>query len=721
MAYSSLRRLGATALTLCSFSVVVCAQTIDKSESIKDGADATKKASVINNALKVDGSAVTQPVSGIVTANAGTGTFAVSGTVTTNPPSHASTNVDQVNGTTIDTNSGNKSAGTQRVVLATDQPPLTNALKVDGSAVTQPVSGSVTANQGGSNWSINEAQVGGTAIDTNSGLKSAGTQRFVLATDQPQLTNALKVDGSAVTQPVSGTVTTTPPSHASTNVDQVAGNAIDTNSGNKSAGTQRVVLATDQPQLANALKVDGSTVTQPVSGTVTANQGGSNWSTNEAQIGGTAIDTNSGNKSAGTQRVILATDQPQLTNALKVDGSAVTQPVSGNVTANAGSGTFNVTQNAATSTSATLQNAVTANGNGSSLTVDGDAAAVLTVNCASCSGGTTVNFEVSEDNSNYTAMNAVQVGTNTIASSTTAAGVTVWEVPVAGMQKLRARISGYSAGTITVTGHADPVTYSGKVVNANVVNQPTVTANAGSGTFGTNTAQVGGTAIDTNSGNKSAGTQRVILATDQPQLTNALKIDGSAVTQPVSGTVTTSPPSNASTNVTQWNGTTVDTNSGNKSAGTVRVVLATDQPTMTNAQPVSQNGTWTVQPGNTANTTPWLIQTVPQSTGGWSKVKYTAQTTTVQTVKSSAGVLGGWYIYNPNSAAEYVQIFDNSGTVTLGTTTPDLVLGIPANSGANILDASGINFANAIKLGCTTTETGSAAPATGLTVNIFYK
>lgn len=46
------------------------------------------------------------------------------------------------------------------------------------------------------------------------------------------------------------------------------------------------------------------------------------------KIGGTAVDTNSGNKSAGTIRVILATDQPQLTNPFKVDGSGVTQPIS---------------------------------------------------------------------------------------------------------------------------------------------------------------------------------------------------------------------------------------------------------------------------------------------------------------------------------------------------------------------------------------------------------
>jgi hypothetical protein len=42
----------------------------------------------------------------------------------------------------------------------------------------------------------------------------------------------------------------------------------------------------------------------------------------------TAVDVNSGSKSNSTLRVVIATDQPALTNALKVDGSAVTQPVS---------------------------------------------------------------------------------------------------------------------------------------------------------------------------------------------------------------------------------------------------------------------------------------------------------------------------------------------------------------------------------------------------------
>lgn len=46
-------------------------------------------------------------------------------------------------------------------------------------------------------------------------------------------------------------------------------------------------------------------------------------------LGGVAVALNSGNVSTGTLRVVLATDQVQLTNAWKVDGSAVMQPVSG--------------------------------------------------------------------------------------------------------------------------------------------------------------------------------------------------------------------------------------------------------------------------------------------------------------------------------------------------------------------------------------------------------
>jgi hypothetical protein len=83
----------------------------------------------------------------------------------------------------------------------------------------------------------NLAQLAGTAIDVNSGVKSAGTQRVVLATDQPNFTTAMNVNNS-----------------------QVAGVTVDTNSGNKSAGTQRVVLATDQPNFTTPFNINNSQI-----------------------------------------------------------------------------------------------------------------------------------------------------------------------------------------------------------------------------------------------------------------------------------------------------------------------------------------------------------------------------------------------------------------------------------------------------------------------------
>ena len=138
--------------------------------------------------------------------------------------------------------------------------------------------------------------------------------------------------------------------------------------------------------------------------------------------------------------------------------------------------------------------------------------------------------------------------------------------------------------------------------------------------------------------------------------------------------------------------------------------------------PATESGTWTVQPGNTANTTPWLASITPSTGGGWSKAEYTAQTTTVQTVKGSAGIFGGYYISNAaNSASSCLQVFDSSTTVTLGSTTPSMVYEIPANGAANVEIVNGVNMANGIKLAATTTCTGSTAPSSGLNITAYYK
>lgn len=244
------------------------------------------------------------------------------------------------------------------------------AVKVDGSAVTQPVSGTVTVQDGGSTISVDD---GGSTLSIDDGGGSITVDAASLplptgaatAAKQPALgtagspsadvisiqgvssMTAVKVDGSAVTQPVSGTFwqATQPVSVASlplpsgaateatlstaaseigaTNESAAAGDTsasglnglfkrllqrittllavfpatIDTNSGNKSASTLRVVLATDQPQLTAKLLVTPD----------------ANAAVNIAQMNGVTVSMGAGASGTGVQRVTLASDDPAVT------------------------------------------------------------------------------------------------------------------------------------------------------------------------------------------------------------------------------------------------------------------------------------------------------------------------------------------------------------------------------------------------------------------------
>lgn len=78
-------------------------------------------------------------------------------------------------------------------------------------------------------------------------------------------------------------------------------------------------------------------------------------------VGQAGVAAGAGNVGATVQRVVIATDQAQLTNALKVDGSAVTQPVS--LTSTTVTGTVAVTQSGS-------WDEVGINDSGNSITVD---------------------------------------------------------------------------------------------------------------------------------------------------------------------------------------------------------------------------------------------------------------------------------------------------------------------------------------------------------------
>lgn len=122
------------------------------------------------------------------------------------------------------------------------------------------------------------------------------------------------------------------------------------------------------------------------------------------------------------------------------------------------------------------------------------------------------------------------------------------------------------------------------------------------------------------------------------------------------------------------------------------------------------------------------VDIAPRTTGGWSVGNFTsgdsftALTNSAQVIKGSAGKFGGYYIYNPNSAATYVIIYNvAAASVTVGTTNPTLVFCIPATAGANLELLAGIPFGTAMSIAATTTGGGNSAPATALEAMIFYK
>jgi hypothetical protein len=212
------------------------------------------------------------------------------------------------------------------------------------------------------------------------------------------------------------------------------------------------------------------------------------------------------------------------------------------------------------------------------------------------------------------------------------------------------------SGTVAVSNFPATQPVSGSVAVSNFPGTQTVsgtvTANAGSGTFpnqqsnvtldydtgaGTQTTTIFGLALPASGGAVAGGTATNPLRTDptgattQP-VSGTVAVNNLPVTQPVSGTVTANAGTNLNTSalaletggnlasLASVQGATADAlvaagATGSLSAKLRRatqgledlkslLVLAAGANTIGN---VNQAGTWTVQPGNTANTTPWLV------------------------------------------------------------------------------------------------------------------
>jgi hypothetical protein len=287
-----------------------------------------------SGALRVDGSGVTQPVSiASVPSHAVTnaGTFAVQNTAATPAGTNNIGDVDvlTINGVAPAFGTGVRGATVQRVTIATDdvvpasQSGTWNITNVSGT-VSLPTGAATSANQTteitalqliddaivADNAAFTDGttkldmagyiydEVAGTALTENDAAAARiNVNRAQVQTIEDGVTrgryatvsaaNALKVDNSGVTQPVSGTVSIT--ANSAVNVAQINGVATSMGNGVSGTGVQRVTMASDSTGILAGV----TTVTTL---------------TNQSQMGGQAIAMGTGVRSAGTQRVTVATD-----------------------------------------------------------------------------------------------------------------------------------------------------------------------------------------------------------------------------------------------------------------------------------------------------------------------------------------------------------------------------------------------------------------------------
>lgn len=176
---------------------------------------------------------------------------------------------------------------------------------------------------------------------------SGGSSSSIIWVDGGRLTadEGVGPDGGVYAVFVSGAASLPLPTGASTAAKQPALGA----AGSASAD----VLSVQGIAAMTPLKVDGSGVTQPISGSITANAG-TNLNTSSLQLDATGAALNLGQASTTSGQTGPLTQGATTTAAptyvsgktnplsltvgggLRVDGSAVTQPVNGSVTANAG-------------------------------------------------------------------------------------------------------------------------------------------------------------------------------------------------------------------------------------------------------------------------------------------------------------------------------------------------------------------------------------------------
>lgn len=646
--------------------------------------------------------------------------------------------VDGVEGllTTIDADTGSIAASAATIAGAVSGTEMqVDVLTMPTVAVTDNA-GSLTVDDGGGSLTVDgTVAVSGTvAVTDNSGsltVDNAGT--FAVQAAQSGTWNITNVSG-----------TVSLPTGAATAAKQPALGT---------AGTPSADVITVQGVTSmTALKVDGSAVTQPVSGTVTANlAAGTNnigdvdvlsIAAGDNNIGNVDIvtvpaplSTTGGGTEAAALRVTLASDS---TGLVSVDDNGGSLTVDGTVAATQ-SGTWTVdlgaTDNAVLDAiAASLAGTLTVTGGGGGVEyTEGDTDASIT--------GSAIMWEDTGDTLRaVSAAKPLPVGdgggslTVDAASlplptgASTAANQTTMIGHLDGVEGLLTTIdadTGTLAGAVSGTEMQVDVVAS-LPAGTNAIGK--LAANSGvdigdvdvtsviPGTGATNLGKAedaahssGDTGVMALAVRKDTATQ--LAGTDgdySPLITDssgALHVNVASGSVTASGTITAelSAVDNAVLDDIAAKLGTIDTDTGN---------IATAVQLIDNAISGSEMQVDVVAALPAGSNTIGAVTVATSTTGGWTAMDLIDIDESEDEVKSSAGKVGGWVFTNLATSTRYVRFYNNTAAgTTVGTTAAEIVIAIPAGAGVVMpMGSVGVPFSTGI---CVAATTGVAASDTG--------
>ena len=429
---------------------------------------------------------------------------------------------------------------------------------------------------------------------------------------------------------------------------------------------------------------------------------------NVHRMGGTPTDTNSGNKSAGTQRVVIATDDVNLASQT-TSLAALDNAVDGNyLNVNANIAGTDMVSGSGTATGA-LRVELPTNGTGVIATVGAVTSITnaVTVNSHAVTNAGT--FVVQENGAALTSLQLIDDVVYTDDTSTHSTGSTKGVGIMATATPTDTSVNANDIGMVAMTtdrrllvdasGVAVPITDNSSSITVDY-------ATTGSGTA-TGALRV---ELPTN-GTGTVGLNAGTNAIGKLAANSGVDIGDVDVTSVIAGT--------GATNL----GKAEDSGHTTGDTGVMMLGVRSASPTDRSAGPT--DGDYEPFAVNEVGAI-WVTETSSINGGDSTATASTADgstalTNSAQVIKASAGKLTGYYIYNPNSSATYVNFYNTAAaSVTVGTTNPLFNICIPATSAAN-LSGLKVAFSTAMSWSATTTGGGNTAPSTALEATCWYK